>query len=156
MIMIASFLLCDTSLLGYKVRLKWFVIVVSAFCNRSIKYTNVIGVSWHIWDGVSWTVVPSHDINVSWHFLTQFSYLYETGMLTENKINCDHYEFKNVQNKNIDKSYVNISLLHDNSTGSNKPHTKCQLTPWPGFVGTLDVVMFAANFWNNWKLSEHF
>ena len=37
----------------------------------------------------------------------------------------------------IDKSYVNISLPHDNSTGPNKPHTKCQLTPWPGFVGTF-------------------
>ena len=37
----------------------------------------------------------------------------------------------------IDKSYVNISLPHDNSTGSNKPHTKCQLTPWPGFVARL-------------------
>ena len=59
--MIASFLLCDTSLLGYKVGLKLFVIV-SAFCSRSIKYTNV---SWDIGVGVSWTVVPSHDINVS-------------------------------------------------------------------------------------------
>ena len=51
----------------------------------------------------------------------------------------------------IDKSYVNISLPHDNSTGSNKlqGHTKCQLTPWTGFVGTFDMVMFAANFWNN-------
>ena len=46
--------------------------VVSAFCSRSIKYTNVIGVSWHIGVGVSWTVVPSHNINVSWIFLTQF------------------------------------------------------------------------------------
>ena len=56
----------------------------------------------------------------------------------------------------IDKSYVNISLPHDNSTGSNKPHTKFQLTPWPGFVGTFDMVMIVANFWNNWKWSEHF
>ena len=46
----------------------------------------------------------------------------------------------------IYKSYENISLLHSNSTGSNKPHTKCQLTPRAGFVRTLDMVMFAANF----------
>ena len=88
--MIASFLLCDTSLLGYKVGLKWFVIVVSTFCSRSIKYTNVIGVSWHIGVGVSWT--ESHLMILMYivHFvkLTFFDavhcYLYETGMLTEN------------------------------------------------------------------------
>ena len=38
----------------------------------------------------------------------------------------------------IDKSYVNISLPHDNSTGSNKPmDTKCQLTPWRGLLARL-------------------
>ena len=128
--MIASFLLCDTSLLGYKVRLNWFVSVVSAFCSRSIKYTNVIGVSWHIGVGVSWTVIPSHDINASWNFLTQFIVLCMKKVCWLKKkivtiMNLTIYKTR------IDKSYVNISLPHDNSTGSNKPHTKCQLTPWP-------------------------
>ena len=77
-------------------------------------------------------------------------------MLTENKKIVAIMSLK-MSKTRIDKSYmyVNISLPHDNSTGSNKPHTKCQLTPWPGFVGTFDMVMFAANFWNNWKWSEH-
>ena len=37
----------------------------------------------------------------------------------------------------IYKSYENISLLHSNSTGSNKPHTKCQLTPRRGLLARL-------------------
>ena len=69
-------------------------------------------------------------------------------MLTENKKIVAIMSLK-ISKTRIDKSYVNISLPHDNSTGSNKPHTMCQLTPWPGFVGTFDMVMFAA------KGSEH-
>ena len=135
--MIASFLLCDTSLLGYKVRLKWSVIVVSAFCSRSIKYTNVIGVSWHIGVGVSWTVVPSHDINVSWHFLTQFIVICmkQVCWLKIKKI-VTIMSLK-MSKTRIDKSYVNISLAQDNSTGSNKPHTKCQLTHGRGLLARL-------------------
>ena len=54
------------------------------------------GVSWHIGVGVSWTVVPSHDINVSWHFLTQFIVICMKQVWWLKIKNCDHYEFKNV------------------------------------------------------------
>ena len=49
---------------------------------------------------------------------------------------------------------MNISLPHDNSTGSNKPHTKCQLTPllarltWSCLRQILEIT---ENYQNNYK-----
>ena len=40
----------------------------------------------------------------------------------------------------IYKKYENISLLHSNSIGSNKPHTKHQLTPKPLLVPCVSPV----------------
>ena len=69
--MIAIFLVCETSLLGYKVGLKWFVIVALLSVAEALSTQMSLGfISLHIGVGVIWTVVPSHDINVSWHLFT--------------------------------------------------------------------------------------
>ena len=48
----------------------------------------------------------------------------------------------------IDKSYVNISLPHDNSTGwiQQTPYQVPTTCNPMAVVGTFDMVMFAANF----------